>query len=233
MSAELVRVPVPGTDVPMQATMIDGEPFVALKPLCDALGLTVQAQQTKLYQAEWATTTEIVVVAGDGRVRQVVGLHADSIPMWLATISPNKVSNESRPTLIAYQRQAAKALRDYFYRGVAVQSAPMNQIDVLRAALDQIEAAQRDAAEAKEIAQRSEARLDGIEGNHGWFSALGYAKWKGLPTYEKFVRNLGVHAAMIARTHGIEPGRAQHAHYGYVNSLPVWIWDLASEGLGR
>jgi hypothetical protein len=37
---------------------------------------------------------------------------------------------------------------------------------------------------------------------------------------------------MIARSHGIEPDKAQHAHYGSVNSFPIWVWDLAADGFG-
>ena len=123
------------------------------------------------------------------------GLHADCVPMWLATINANKVSEEARPMLIAYQREAARALRDYFYRGVAVQPSSMNQFDVLRAAIDQIEAAQRTATEAKEIAQRTDARLDAIEGRHDWFAALGYAKVYGLDTSAQFLSKFGKRAA--------------------------------------
>lgn len=35
----------------------------------------------------------------------------------------------------------------------------------------------------------------------------------------------------LARTHGIQPEKAQHAHYGAVNSYPEWIWKLAADGM--
>lgn len=233
MTAALVPVPVPGAAVPMQATLVGNEPYVALKPMCEAMGIDVDGQRRKLDQAEWARTELISVHDSGGRTQRMVGVHADTIPMWLATINTSRVAEHARPILVAYQREAAKALRDYFYRGVAVQSTNLSQLDVLRSALDQIEAAQRDAAEARAIAERSEARLDGIEGRHDWFSALGYARLKGMPTYNKFVARLGKHAAMIARTHGIAPDPVQHAHYGTVNSLPQWIWDMAADGMGE
>jgi hypothetical protein len=174
--SDLVLVPVPGTNAPLQATWVDGEPFVALRPMCDGIGIEMSAQYQKLNQAEWARVSMIDTHDSSGRARQMFGLHADCVPMWLATINVNKVSEEARPVLIAYQREAARALRDYFYRGVAVQPSSMNQFDALRAAIDQIEATQRTATEAKEIAQRTDARLDAIEGRHDWFAALGYAK---------------------------------------------------------
>ena len=107
----------------------------------------------------------------------------------------------------------------------------MNQLDVLRAALDQIEAAQRDAADSRAIAQRTNDRLDAIEGKHDWFAAVGYARQFGLPTHTRYLQRLGKQAAAIARTHDVEANPVQHQLYGVVNSFPVWIWDLAAEGL--
>lgn len=230
MSTDLVHVPVPGAAVPMQATIVDGDPFVALKPMCDAIGVDVDGQRRKLDQAEWARTELISVRDSAGRVQRMVGVHADCIPMWLATISPTRIAAEAQQLLIAYQREAAKALRDYFYRGVAVQPQTMNELDVLRAALDQIEAAQRVAAEAKEIAQRTDDRLAAIEGKHDWFAAIGYARQAGLPTNTRYLQRLGKAAAAVGRAHGIEPNPVQHQLYGMVNSFPVWIWDLAADG---
>jgi len=37
MSTELVHVPVPGTDAPLQAVQIDARPFVALRPISSPL----------------------------------------------------------------------------------------------------------------------------------------------------------------------------------------------------
>lgn len=230
MSTDLVHVPVPGTAVPMQAALVGDEPFVALKAMCEAIGIDVDTQRRKLDQAQWARTVMMTARDSAGRVQPMVGLHADCIPMWLATINVSRVAERARDVLATYQREAARALRDYFYRGVAVQAPAMNQLDILRAALDQIETAQRDAAEARAIAERTDARLAAIEGKHDWFSALAYARINGLPTHTAFLRKLGMCASNIARAERVEPNRVQHQLFGTVNSYPVWIWDLAAEG---
>lgn len=227
MTTELVHIPVPGAPDLLGAEF-DGKTWAALKPMCETLGISFPAQLRKLRSRSWAGVAQRATPSAGG-VQMATVIDSETIPMWLATIDENRVSEEARPALIALQREAKKALDAYFNQRTFAPA--MNQLDVLRAALDQIEAAQRDAAEARAIAERSEARLDGIEGRHDWFSALGYARMKGLPTYNKFVARLGKHAAMIARSHAIEPEHAQHAHYGYVNSFPLWIWELASEGL--
>lgn len=138
-------------------------------------------------------------------------------------------AEDARSRLIAYQREAAAALDAYFNKR-AVDVPPVNQFDALRAMIDQLEAAERNAAEAKEIAATTAARLDAIEGKHDWFSAIAYARMHSLPTSTVFLRKLGGCAGQIGRSHGIEPTQVQHQLYGWVNSWPAWVWDLAAEG---
>lgn len=229
MSTDLVPVPVPGADAPMQAAQINGSAFVAFRPLCDSLGVDPDTQAKKLRGRSWATTVLSTVVAADGRAREMLMVDRRTLTMWLATLDERRVSAAARPRVIAYQAEAADALDAYFNKRVSTAPA-VNQFDVLRAAIDQIEAAQREAEEAKAIAVKTEARLDAIEGKHDWFSAIAYARLHDLPTNTKYLQKLGGCAGRIGRSHGIEPTQVQHQLYGWVNSWPAWVWDLAAEG---
>lgn len=229
MTADLVPVPVPGADTPLQAIQIDGRPLVALRPLCDVLGIDPDTQAKKLRGRSWATTVLKTVVAADGRPREMLLIDRRTMTMWLATLDERRVLESARERVVAYQREAADALDAYFNQRTAAPA--MNQLDVLRAALDQIEAAQRDAAQAREIAAKTDARLDAIEAKHDWFSALGYARHAGIAnTSTPAMRRLGVQAASIAKSHGIKPEKVPHHLYGTANLLPLWIWELAAEG---
>lgn len=109
------------------------EEFIALKPMCDALGVDSWGQFAKLREKSWATTEKISVVAADGKTREMTALHKDAVPMWLATLSENKVKPEARPVLIAYQKEAAKALNDYFTTGSATRfNAQVKEIEVAK-----------------------------------------------------------------------------------------------------
>lgn len=222
MTAILVSVPVPGAD-DLMAAQFDGYQWASLRHMCDSLGIDYATQLRKLKVRSWATVGQRPTVATDGKTRDMVMVDSRTIPMWLATIDENRVSPEARPKLMAYQREAADALDGYFNQRRAAPS--MNQLDVLRAALDQIEAAQQTAQQAKAIADRVAARLDGIEGKHNWFSALAYARWNKLPTGKNHLQNLGKKAASLARAEGIDPERIQHDRFGWVNSFPEWIWN--------
>ncbi|MBM7280318.1 phage antirepressor [Gordonia rubripertincta] len=232
MATDLVHIPVPGTDRQIVATQMDGLPMVSLRHACDAIGLDFANQHRKLKSRSWARVA-LIATPSAGGAQMTAMIDRRTFTMWLATIDTNRVSDEARPIIEAFQAEAADALDAYFATGVAVATeSNLSQFDILRAAIDRLEESERVAAEAKQIAERSEARLDGIEGKHDWFSALGYAKLHGLPTYTRFLQKLGKCASMIARTHDIQPEKAQHAHYGTVNSYPEWIWKLAADGLG-
>ena len=83
------------------------------------------------------------------------------------------------------------------------------------------------------LSPNTEARLDAIEGKHDWFSAIAYARLNGLPTNSNYLRKLGACAGQIGRSHGVEPTQVQHQLYGWVNSWPAWVWDLAADGFAR
>lgn len=227
MSTELVHVPVPGAD-DLIAMEDGGNVWVALKPMCDALGIAYPTQLRKLQRRSWAGITQRVTPSPGGN-QQTTVVTQDTVPMWLATIDENRVSEESRRKLIAYQRESRDALDAYFNKR-AVAVPPVNQFDVLRAAIDQIEAAQRDAAEAKAIAQRTDDRLAAIEGKHDWLTALAYARINDLTTHTQHLKKLGACATRIAKAHDIVPNKVQHQLFGTVNSYPVWVWDLAADG---
>ncbi len=230
VSTALVAVPVPGAD-DLLAMQEDGRVWVALKPMCETLGIDFSTQVRKLRRRSWAGIGQRPTPSPGG-IQQTTVITSETVPAWLFNIDENRVSEQARPKLIAYQREARDALDAYFNKRTVV-APPVNQFDVLRAAIDQIEAAQRDAAEAKAIAQRTDDRLSAIEGKHDWLSALAYARINEMPTHTTFLRKLGGCATRIAKAHDIQSNRVQHQLYGTVNSYPVWVWDLASEGFGR
>jgi len=92
----------------------DGNVWVSVRRVCEALGIAFQPQHAKLPTREWATITNIVTVAEDGKTRELFCISVDSLPMWLATIETNKVAEHVRPKLVAFQRQCADALRRHF-----------------------------------------------------------------------------------------------------------------------
>lgn len=117
MSTELVSIPVPGTTASLMASEIDGKPMVALKPMCEALGVDVESQRRKLTSKSWAVAVMSTATGADGKSYQMTMIDRRTLTMWLATIDENRVSDEARPIVIAFQREAADALDAYFHQG--------------------------------------------------------------------------------------------------------------------
>lgn len=115
----LARVPFRGGFI--EAAQLDGEVFVPIRPLCDALGLAVQRQLAKLKAKPWAVITLKVMTGADGKAYRMAAVDLRSLPLWLATIEPSRVKPEARPALVAYQREAC----DVLYRHFLAPPAPV------------------------------------------------------------------------------------------------------------
>lgn len=135
-TAQLVHIDVPSTDAKIAAVEIDGQPMVAFKPLCEAIGVAQQKQAEKLRRRSWATVTPRVVVAADGKAREMLMIDQRTMTMWLATLDENRVSDEARPVVIAFQAEAADALHKYFRDGRAEnpRGTALSTFDILRCA---------------------------------------------------------------------------------------------------
>lgn len=226
----LATIPVAGTPGILGAE-IDGKAIAALRPIVEELlGLDYSTQLRKLKGKSWAVLVKMTTTGADGKTYEMVGIDRKTLTMYLATLDEGRVKPEIRPTLVALQAEAADALDAYFHAGIAVRPAqPASQLDILRSMIDQIEAGQRDAAEAKALSVKTEARLDAIEGRHDWYSALGYARLHKLNTSSQYLNRVGRQASMIAKRNNIEPVKVPHQLFGEVNSYPAWIWELTME----
>lgn len=118
MTTELVSIPFHGQTV--QSVEFDGKPYVAFKPIVENLGLGYGSQTQKLKGKSWATVTNIVTVGADGKNREMTCIDLRTLTMWLATIDENRVSEEARPLVVAYQNEVADAIESYWAKGGAI-----------------------------------------------------------------------------------------------------------------
>lgn len=132
MDKKLVTIPVPGTNNPIMAVQKDGTEWAAARHICNALGIDWSGQAAKLKNKNWATVENISTVGADGKNRDMAMVDRRTLTMWLATIDTNRVSEAARPTLEAYQLEAANALDSYFHNGGAINPrAEEHQINAL------------------------------------------------------------------------------------------------------
>lgn len=145
----LIPVAIPGSAAPIAVINADGRRLVPIKPVCESLGIDADGQRRKLDQADWAVTELVSATGADGKTYNMVALDSDHLPMWLATIQVGRVAADARPILLAFQREAAKALRDYFYDGGAINPrATGDQLDLIQRRVSIVQALRGVVADA-------------------------------------------------------------------------------------
>lgn len=100
----------------------DGEPFVAMRSVCEGMGLDWASQYVKLSKSAVFNHCDITTVGADGKQREMTSMPVRKLPLWLASVNPNKIKDEEkRQRIVLYQEESAIALHDYWMQGVAVK----------------------------------------------------------------------------------------------------------------
>lgn len=139
----------------------DGEIFVPIKPICEAIGIDFASQYRKLQSEDILSASVVIMtmVAADDSSREMVCLPLKFIYGWLFTINPGKVAPEARETVSRYRRECYDVLYDHF-AGAAKRQQEQNRaeqdlLDRKAAALDSIanhkKAIAEDNAEIKKV----------------------------------------------------------------------------------
>lgn len=102
-------------------TTINGKPFVALKPICDAIGIDPEAQRLRIQRHPVLNSVACVTKAtgADGKQYEMVMLPLDKLNGWLFGVSVRRVKPELRERLTQYQAECFDVLAQHF--GVAVK----------------------------------------------------------------------------------------------------------------
>lgn len=96
--------------------------LVAMRPICDAIGLQWEAQLKRIRRTEVlnSTVSMMDMVAADGKSRQLLCLPLDYLNGWLFGIEVNRAKPEIRERLKEYQRECYQALHAYWNDGMAI-----------------------------------------------------------------------------------------------------------------
>ena len=116
---EVIRVPFAENEI----TVIEanGRQYVALKPLCETLGLSWPAQY-ELIHRDPVLKKEVLVLQcqTNGGMQKMVSLPIDSLNGWLFKIPASRYTGARRETIIKYQQECYKTLNAYFHNGGAI-----------------------------------------------------------------------------------------------------------------
>ncbi len=121
MSNDIVEIPF-HNDTLIAHRSEDGDVFVALRPICNSMGIDFSGQLQKMKRQPWATVGELHTVGADGKTRDMTSVNRKTLTMWLATIDASRLKDEqARRNVIVYQQEAAEALDKYFNEGGAIR----------------------------------------------------------------------------------------------------------------
>ena len=95
---------------------VGDKPFVAMKPICENIGLQWEAQLKRIKRNHVLNSTMSIMdmVAQDGKVRNVICLPFSMLNGWLMGVDANKVRPEIKDTLVKYQLECYDVLYQHF-----------------------------------------------------------------------------------------------------------------------
>lgn len=104
---------VGGVDLVAMIGERDGEDMVAVKPICEALGLSWSRQQKKLSNGAERLRCSLMAIPSAGGIQNMLCIPIKKVAAWLFTINPNKVKERYKAAVIAFQDELQHALYAY------------------------------------------------------------------------------------------------------------------------
>lgn len=99
------------------AILVDGKPFVAMKPIIENIGLQWEAQYKRILRhpvLNGSMSMMDIQVDGDVQRRQYLCLPLSMLNGWLFGVDVNRVKEEIKPKLVQYQRECFDVLAKHF-----------------------------------------------------------------------------------------------------------------------
>ncbi|WP_061289638.1 phage antirepressor N-terminal domain-containing protein [Azotobacter vinelandii] len=120
INSQLGTVSFQGHDLTV-ITTDSGERFVAMKPVCEAIGLAWNGQYERIKRHEVLKEgIRVIRTPSTSGIQEFVCLPLDYLNGWLFGVDASRVKPEIRERLIQYQRECFGVLAAYWQRGKAV-----------------------------------------------------------------------------------------------------------------
>lgn len=110
-----------------------GEHLVAMRPICESIGLDWKSQLSRIRRDDVLSTCVVITtiqMPGDDQRREVACLPLEYLNGWLFGIDSSRCGEEIRPALRQYKRECFQALAAYWMHGEAInpRGATIGQI---------------------------------------------------------------------------------------------------------
>jgi hypothetical protein len=245
---ELVPVDFYGDSI-LAARIDDGRVVAAVKRICEALGLGYASQYQKLKGHDWSGITMIVTPDSRGSPQETCVIPVENIPLWMVTIAANRVAENIRPKLKAYQKEAAQVLARHFLGSPAEPTPPAEPTGLaleIRNAKQLVAILERQADQEQRYAEqevklaaievltdtrlaaieaKADAALAGTGNDTGFLSLMGFCKLHKIRLSAADMKWHGSQISAHCKTNGIKFGKAFHEVYSHVNVYPIEVLE--------
>ena len=132
----------------------DGIKYVAVKPICENLGLDWSSQKKRIERDDVLNSVMVVMTTtgSDNKNYEMVCLPIDYINGFLFGIDTSRVSEEIRPVVLYYKRECYKALFEFWNKSKEF-ALPQNYLEALKALVESEESRQQLMLENKQQAE--------------------------------------------------------------------------------
>lgn len=109
-------ITVPFHQQTLLAVEKDGKRWVAMKPICDAIGIDWRSQRKRLLRDEVLASVVVIMTTtgADGKQYEMLFIDIDYLNGWLFGIGANQVKPDLRDLVIAYKRECYKVLAGHY-----------------------------------------------------------------------------------------------------------------------
>jgi hypothetical protein len=115
--SEIVSIDFYGNSI--VAVLKEGVPYVAMKPICENIGLQWEAQLKRIKRNPVLETCMSIMdmqMPGDDQRRELAFLPLDMLNGWLFGVDVNRVKPELKDKLVRYQKECYTVLFKHFFK---------------------------------------------------------------------------------------------------------------------
>lgn len=137
------------------------EQFVAIRPICEALGVDPEGQRQRIERDEilGPTACMIKAVAGDGKDREMYAIPYCYVFGWLFSIDISKVNENVKSSVLEYKLVCYKALFTHF---TEPQTFLKQKQSVIEQKVTEYQECQRRFKDAQKLMNEAKAELNQV-----------------------------------------------------------------------
>lgn len=133
---------------------IDGQYWIAIKPICEALNINYDRQYKNLKKHRILSQLYAIqpMVAEDDKLRKMVSLPEEFIYGWLFSI------NSESPDLIRYQKECYHVLFDHFHGALSARANTLREKTLEELEIEQLKQKLEDTPEYQRLQELESSR---------------------------------------------------------------------------